>query len=70
VGRGEEAGEGGEVNKPALVREFEKLLESQGIKVVDVTEWRCDMRTKLVGDGCHVCNPEYAKDHSSDTWED
>ena len=22
----------------------------------------CDMRTKLVGDGCSECNPEYARD--------
>ena len=25
-------------------------------------ECMCDMRTKLVGDGCAVCNPERAKD--------
>lgn len=27
-------------------------------------ECRCDMRTKLVGDGCEVCNPELAKELS------
>ena len=23
-------------------------------------ECNCDMRTKLIGDGCSVCNPDYA----------
>lgn len=29
-------------------------------------ECHCDLRTKLVGDGCAVCNPEYAEDHQDD----
>ena len=29
-------------------------------------ECKCDMRTKLVGDGCATCNPERAKDLEDD----
>lgn len=29
------------------------------------SECHCDMRTKLVGDGCAVCNPAYAADHAA-----
>ena len=29
-------------------------------------ECNCDMRTKLIGDGCSTCNPEFARDHSED----
>lgn len=30
----------------------------------------CDMRTKLVGDGCEICNPELAADIARDNLED
>lgn len=29
-------------------------------------ECKCDMRTKLVGDGCEVCNPALALDHAKE----
>jgi hypothetical protein len=28
------------------------------------TKCRCDVRTKVLGDGCEVCNPEYSAEHS------
>ena len=30
-------------------------------------ECNCDLRTKLVGDGCEVCNPELALEHARET---
>jgi hypothetical protein len=30
------------------------------------SECQCSLRTKLVGDGCQFCNPQYAADHSGD----
>ena len=27
-------------------------------------ECKCGLRTRLVGDGCNVCNPKYAEDHA------
>lgn len=33
-------------------------------------ECRCDLRTRLVGDGCAVCNPHYAADHLPDEESD
>jgi hypothetical protein len=31
---------------------------------------KCDLRTKLVGDGCDICNPELALDHARDYIKD
>ena len=30
----------------------------------------CDLRTKLVGDGCHICNPDLAADIAADNRKD
>ncbi len=35
--------------------------------VEHIVNCNCDMRTKLVGDGCMVCNPEYWEDHKAYT---
>ena len=32
----------------------------------EMSDCKCDMRTKLVGDGCHVCNPKLAADIGDD----
>ena len=32
-----------------------------------MSECKCDMRTKLVGDGCEVCNQDIALDYAKDT---
>jgi len=31
---------------------------------------KCDMRTKLIGDGCSICNPEYYLEVLSDQLND
>lgn len=31
-----------------------------------MSECNCDMRTKLVGDGCQYCNPQYVIEHLTD----
>lgn len=35
-----------------------------------MAECRCDMKTKLVGDGCEVCNQERALDCAKETIEE
>ena len=30
----------------------------------------CDLRTKLVGDGCHICNPDLSADIAADNRKD
>jgi hypothetical protein len=37
-------------------------LFDENKELIDTKECKCSFRTKLVGDGCSVCNPELAKD--------
>lgn len=38
------------------------LSETYSTPLSPHPECKCSMRTKLVGDGCAVCNPQYAAD--------
>ena len=31
---------------------------------------KCDMRTKLIGDGCYICNPELYLEYAMETIAD
>ena len=35
-----------------------------------MSECNCDMRTKLTGDGCEICNPIKALEYAKETIED
>lgn len=43
-----------------------KLVHRDDHKGGQTAQCQCDMRTKLVGDGCSVCNPEKAKEYMDD----
>ena len=35
-----------------------------------MSECKCDLRTKLVGDGCSKCNPQFYIEHLQDALKD
>jgi len=48
--------------------EWLKRLDWEIVEVVfhEMPQCTCDLRTRLVGDGCSVCNPEYAAQFKED----
>lgn len=50
---------------------YEQFMQSDAMLAAAPTvkaeqECRCTMRQRLAGDGCSVCNPEYAADHEAE----
>jgi len=56
-----------EWRRSLYINEFVKDLE-EAIAAAEQQQavCQCSLRTKLVGDGCSVCNPEYAEDHEDE----
>jgi len=63
----------GNTDTPRYVHAFECVVVREAEVEVDliqtvreIKKCKCDFRTRLVGDGCSVCNPEYAAQFKED----